>query len=42
MSIELTPQQHQALGAQGSAPPRVADPRTHITHVLVPEMDEAP
>jgi len=35
----LTPQQPQALDTQESAPPRVVDPRTHITYVLVPEVD---
>jgi hypothetical protein len=39
MDIELTPQQQQALDTQEGAPPRVIDPRTHITYVLVPEVD---
>jgi len=39
MSIELTPQQQQALDIQEGAPPRVVDPRTHITYVLIPEVD---
>jgi hypothetical protein len=39
MSIELTPQQQQALDTQESAPPRIVDPRTHTTYVLVPEVD---
>jgi hypothetical protein len=39
MSIELTPQQQQALDTQESTPPRVVDPRTHTTYVLVPEVD---
>lgn len=36
MSIELTPQQHQALTAQADYPPRVRDPATDMTYVLVP------
>ncbi|HEV8711235.1 MAG TPA: hypothetical protein VGX03_00195 [Candidatus Binatia bacterium] len=39
MNIELTPQQQQALDTQESGPPRVIDPRTHTTYVLVPEVD---
>jgi len=39
MSIELTPQQQQALDTQDGAPPRVVDPRTHTIYVLVPEVD---
>ncbi|MGH7965769.1 MAG: hypothetical protein ACRERD_28795 [Candidatus Binatia bacterium] len=39
MSIQLTPQQQQALDTQGSDPPRVIDPRTNITYILVPEVD---
>jgi hypothetical protein len=39
MSIELTPQQQQALDTQENVPPRVVDPRTHTTYVLVPEVD---
>jgi hypothetical protein len=39
MNIELTPQQQQALDAQEGGPPRVIDPRTHTTYVLVPEVD---
>lgn len=39
MNIELTPQQQQALDAQGGAPPRVVDPRTHTTYVLISEED---
>ena len=38
MSIQLTPQQ-QALDAQKDGPPRVIDPRTNTTYVLIPEMD---
>lgn len=39
MNIELTPQQQQALDTQEGGPPRVIDPRTHTTYVLVPEVD---
>lgn len=39
MSIELTPQQQQVLDTQAGALPRVVDPRTHTTYVLVPEID---
>lgn len=39
MSIELTPQQQQTLDTQEGALPRVVDPRTHTTYVLVPEVD---
>jgi len=39
MSIQLTPQQQQALDAQEDGPPRVIDPRTNTTYVLIPEMD---
>jgi hypothetical protein len=39
MSIQLTPQQQQALDAQGEGLPRVIDPRTKSTYVLVPEAD---
>lgn len=36
MSIELTPQQHQALAVQADYPPRVRDPATNTTYVLLP------
>jgi hypothetical protein len=39
MSIELTLQQQQALDTQKDSPPRVIDPRTNITYILVPEVD---
>jgi len=39
MSIQLTPQQQQALDTQKDGPPRVIDPRTNTTYILVPEMD---
>jgi hypothetical protein len=41
MSIELTPQQQQALDTQKDGPPRVIDPRTNTTYILVPEVDYA-
>ena len=37
MAIELTAQQQQSLDAPGEDPPRVLDPRTRATYVLVPE-----
>jgi hypothetical protein len=39
MNIELTPQQQQVLDTQEGGPPRVIDPRTHTTYVLVSEVD---
>lgn len=39
MNIELTLQQQQALDTQGVTPPRIIDPRSHTTYVLVPESD---
>lgn len=39
MNIELTPQQQQALDTQKDGPPRVIDPRTNTTYILVPEVD---
>jgi hypothetical protein len=39
MDIQLTPQQQQALDTQVESPPRVIDPRTNVTYILVPEMD---
>jgi len=39
MSIQLTPQQQQALDAQEDSPLRVIDPRTNTTYILVPEVD---
>ena len=39
MSIQLTPQQQQALDTQEDGPPRVIDPRTNTTYILVPEAD---
>jgi len=37
--IELTEQQQLSLDTIGEAPPRVVDPRTKVTYVLVPEVD---
>lgn len=37
MSIELTPEQQEALDHQELSRRRVVDPRTHIAYVLVPE-----
>jgi len=39
MSIQLTPQQQQALDTQKDSPPRIVDPRTNTTYILVPEVD---
>ena len=39
MDIQLTPQQQQALDTQAERPPRVIDPRTNATYILVPETD---
>ena len=39
MDIQLTPQQQQALDTQAEGPPRVIDPRTNVTYILVPETD---
>ena len=40
MNLQLTPQQQQALDAQGAGqPPRVIDPRTNVAYVLLPEAD---
>ena len=39
MTIELTQQQQRTLDALGEALPRVIDPRTRTTYVLVPEVD---
>ena len=37
--IELTPEQQRVLDNHGESPPRVVDPRTHISYVLVPEVE---
>jgi len=39
MTIQLTPQQQQALDEGAGQPPRVIDPRTNSAYVLVPEAD---
>jgi hypothetical protein len=39
MTIELTPQQQQALDSKEESPPRVIDPRTNTTYILLPEVD---
>ena len=39
MNIQLTTQQQEALDAQGGHLPRVIDPRTNTSYVLVPEGD---
>ena len=39
MSIELTPEQQEALDHQGRGPQRLIDPRTHASYVLVPEKE---
>ena len=41
MSIQLTPQQQQALDKQEDGPPRVIDPRTNTSYILVREVDYA-
>ena len=39
MTIELTNQQQETLDALGGARPRVIDPRTKTSYVLIPEVD---
>ena len=39
LSIQLTPQQQQALDTEGEELPRVIDPRTNAAYVLIPEGD---
>ena len=39
MSIQLTPQQQHALDSQEDRPPRVIDPRTNTSYILVREVD---
>jgi hypothetical protein len=39
MTIELTPQQQQALDTKEESPARVIDPRTNTTYILLPEVD---
>ena len=38
MSIQLTPQQQKVLDSQ-EGPPRVIDPRTNTSYILIREMD---
>lgn len=40
MSIQLTPQQQQALDIQETSLPRVIDPRTNTAYVLIRETDK--
>ena len=39
MSIQLTPQQQEALDTQPESPPRVIDPRTNTSYILLREVD---
>ncbi len=39
MTMELTEQQQLSLDALGERPPRMIDPRTRATYVLIPEGD---
>jgi len=39
MSIQLTPQQQDALDNQPESPPRVIDPRTNTSYILLREVD---
>ena len=39
MSIQLTPQQLQVLDAREHGPPRVVDPRSNVSYVLVNESE---
>jgi len=39
MNLQLTPQQQQVLDQQENDPPRIEDPRTKTTYVLVQESD---
>ena len=39
MSIQLTPQQQKVLDSQEDNPPRVIDPRTNTSYILVREVD---
>ena len=39
MDIQLTSQQQQVMDIQEDNLPRVVDPRTHTTYILVPEVD---
>ena len=39
MTIQLTPQQQEALDSQPGSPPRVIDPRTNTSYILLREVD---
>lgn len=39
MSIQLTPQQQEALDIQENSLPRLIDPRTNTAYILIPEAD---
>ena len=39
MSIQLTPQQQRVLDSQEDSPPRVIDPRTNTSYILLREVD---
>ena len=39
MSIQLTPRQQKVLDSQQDNPPRVIDPRTNTSYILVREAD---
>jgi len=39
MSIQLTPQQQQALDSEKDLPPRIVDPRTNTSYILMPAVD---
>ena len=41
MSIQLTPQQQKVLDSQEDDPPRVIDPRTNTSYILLREADYA-
>ena len=39
MSIELTPEQQEALDREGREPQRVVDPRIRTAYILLPESE---
>ena len=41
MTIELTPEQQEAMDQHGRGPQRVVNPRTRAAYVLVPEDEYA-
>jgi len=41
MNIQLTPQQQKVLDSQEDSPPRVIDPRTNTSYILLREADYA-